>query len=86
MNKSTERRVEIGMQYENDSRYVLPKIYVGDTVAISEKAKLQWFAKETRERVQGRIGRVVYKGRYVYTVEINGANHHFSRLDLKKVV
>lgn len=79
-------RVDIGMSYENNPRYVLPKVYVGDTVAISTKAKLQWFSKTTREMVIGRIGKVVEKGKYVYTVEINSVNYHFSRMDLKKVL
>lgn len=81
-----ERTVKIGDQYQNDSRYVLPKIYVGDTVAISERAKLQWYSKATKERVVGRIGKVVFKGKYVYTVSINGEEHHFNRMDLKRVM
>jgi len=79
-------RVEIGMQYQNDSRYILPKIYVGDTVAVSERAKLQWFAPATKEEVLGRIGKVVEKGKYVYTVLINGTDRYFSRMDLKRVM
>ncbi len=79
-------RVEIGMQYQNDSRYVLPKIYEGDTVAIKVNAKLPTFTRETRDRVIGRIGRVVFKGKYVYEVSIDKESHFFNRLDLQKVV
>ena len=80
------RKVEIGMQYEDGSKYMLPKIYIGDTVAVTRNAKLRWFTKESRDKVLGRTGKVVNRGKYVYTVNINGKDYHFSRIDLKRVV
>lgn len=79
-------KVEIGMQYEPVNRYALPKIYVGDTVAVNERAKLQWYAPQTKDSIIGRTGKVVFKGKYVYTVLINGTERFFSRMDLKRVM
>lgn len=76
-------RVEIGMQYAN--KYNLVKINEGDTVLINPKAKLEMFVESSRNKVRGKIGKVVRKGKYVYTVNIDGINWHFQRMDLKKV-
>ena len=81
-----ERFVHIGDQYRNNPRYVLPKINIGDTVAVKTNAKLVWFSSDARKAVLGRTGKVTHKGKYHYTVDINGKEYHFQRLDLQTVV
>ena len=76
-------RVEIGMQYAR--KYNLVRINVGDTVLVDPKAKLHWFAKDTAEEVRGEVTKVKAKGKYTYTVVINGVERFFMRTDLKKV-
>lgn len=84
--KNNYRKSTIGDKYRETNKYVLPKIEVGDMVAVKQNAKLMWFDERTRKFVVGRTGKVVAKGKYVYTVEIEDKKYHFQRLDLKTLV